>query len=92
MEGATSASDSKQGKEEDVCYEIFLETSLIGVNNVRKWENVNKDVGDRIWSAFENMGMGNMKERNNISKKMGVMEKEELESGVVRKEIIPLVQ
>ncbi|XP_058770446.1 uncharacterized protein LOC131644070 [Vicia villosa] len=29
------------------------------------------------------MGMGNMKERNNISKKMGVMEKEELESGVV---------
>lgn len=48
MDGETKVSDSNQGKEEDVCYEIYSENSLIGVNNVKQLEKFNKDAGERL--------------------------------------------
>ncbi|XP_058725718.1 uncharacterized protein LOC131597013 [Vicia villosa] len=72
---------------EGICYENLSENDLIGFNNSKQWEIVNKYVEVKMRSTFEGLGMSNLKDRLNINKNKGELEVDEHSVVVPRKEI-----
>lgn len=59
-----SNSGRSDNKGLQVCYDKYSENILIRSNNAKQWDNVNKYVGNKIWSAFEALRMSNLKEKS----------------------------
>lgn len=74
------------GGSEDISFSNHSEFRDISRNNGRLWGNLEREAGSKIWKAMEALGVVNNGDEETLIRKIGSLEKEEINRKVSRKE------